>query len=114
MTLLMLLVSHDVVMATDPHNVEAHGSRGSHVSMTHGPGPHAPSSELASHAQTAVCMALEAARTGETVHTDGEQGATVLMEPRWVAAEFGAVTADHNEPGISAGQRRAMLQVYLN
>ncbi|MBA2758375.1 MAG: hypothetical protein H0U38_01665 [Chloroflexia bacterium] len=114
MTLLMLLVSHDVVMAMDPHNVEHAATLGEHT-----PAHDAPDSNIwlrgsDADAQAATCMSFEAARTGESVRVDGDLPSNVVTDSRCQVAESAAVAIDHDEPGSSPGQRRAMLQVYLN
>ncbi|MBA2758372.1 MAG: hypothetical protein H0U38_01650 [Chloroflexia bacterium] len=109
LALLMLLVSHDVVMATDPHNVEGAATHGDHA-----PAHNAPRTDAASHVQTATCMAIEAARTSESIRVDGDLPSNVVVDSRCQVADSRAVAIDHDEAGGSPGQLRAMLQVYLN
>lgn len=109
LTLLMVLVSHDVVMVMDPHNVEHALIRGEHV-----PDQDAPRPDAASQAQTATCMSLEAARTSESVRVDADLPSDIVTDSRCQVADSGTVSIYLDEPSSSPGQRRAMLQVYRN
>ncbi len=102
LTLLTLLMSHDVIMAMDPHDVE------------HAPTHNVPHPDAGSHVETATCMSLEAARTGESVRVDGDFPSNVVTDLRCQVTESEPIAIDRDEPGLSSGQRRAMLQVYLN
>lgn len=114
MTLLMLLVFHDVVMAMDPHNVEHAVTQGEHAPGHHTLDPEVRSDGDNSAAQIATCMVLEAARTSESGRVDADLPSNVVTDSRCQEADSGAIAIDHDEPGLSPGQRRAMLQVYLN
>ena len=112
---LMILVCHDVAMAMDPHTVGVEVSEGDHQAPGHHAShAHEPTVAVASDAEAVACMSFEAACASEPIRTDGEQGCAVLAESRWAVAVSEARAIDHDEPGITPGQRRAMLQVYLN
>jgi hypothetical protein len=109
LTLLTLLMSHDVIMEMDPHDVEHTATHGDHA-----PTHNVPHPDAGSHVETATCMSLEAARTSESGRVDADLPSNVITDSRCQEAESEPIVIDRDEPGLSPGQRRAMLQVYLN
>lgn len=107
----MLLVAHDLVMAADPHDTGQGNdyANARAVGYAHGT---MPVHDAADSEQTA-CGTFEAARTEQLVRDAGANavpGDTFSM-PR---ADFGSLPwAISPGPGISRGQLRALLQVYL-
>ena len=108
----MVLVSHDLGMAAEPHRADPHAS-GTHHVVGHG----GPLSDVAGDDPTSAevpCITFEAARTTELA----PELAPVadLPYPLDAAAAEPLLSAwfDDVAPGAPPGQARALLQVWLN
>lgn len=112
--LLVVLLFHEVVMAMAPHDAEISSPFGDHGSVH---GMH--SADRLSHGNAPndsirECMSMKAARPGDTTRMERDHQSLFEVESRWVAAESVGSVVERDVPGVSAGQRRALLQVYLN